>query len=158
MNTHNIYSSLCTVILLFIGVLIGMSGCYRQSTDEDPENVVDSFSEAYFNYDFSEAMKYTTPESQRWIRFAASNIYPADIEVLKSMETGASVQVTNIEDGETDSMLVATVQVDGYMTRDTLGQSGRVVDGQVFQLPLVKRNGKWLIHLQGQLRGRYEEE
>lgn len=148
--------SLLTACVATIWLLAGTAGCHGQQEDEDPESVADSFADAYFNYDYVRAMRYSTPESSRWIQFAASNIYQADIDALRAMETGATAKTTDINDGDTDSTLVATVQVDGYLLRDTIGKAGRVVDGLEFKLPMVKRQGKWLVHLDRQIRGKEE--
>lgn len=126
---------------------MGLAGCGESTPEEDPASVADSFSEAYFNYDFMKASRYTTAESRRWLSYAASNVYEADIEVLRGMESGATVEIDGVDDGDTDSTAMATVRVDNYMLRDTIGRSGRVVSGLAFRLPMVKRGGKWLVHL-----------
>ena len=144
----NIFMRKTLLGLLAVGMAAGvLSGCHDRTPDEDPTLVADSFAEAYFNYDFSKALGYCTPESGRWIRFAASNIYAADVEALRGMASGATVEIDDVDDGDTDSTAVATVNVDGYLQRDTIGRPGRVMGAQTYRLPLVRRDGKWQVNL-----------
>lgn len=120
--------------------------------DEQPDisTVAEEFGKAYFNYDFNKASSLCTSESQRWIRFAASNIYKADIEVLRSMDHGSTVEVDGVDYGDNDSTATVRLEVAGGMVRDTIGNSGHVTDEKlIYSLMMVERNGGWWVRLEG---------
>ena len=91
------------VFFLFCTAFL-MTGCSLVLTDDNEAmDVAARWAEAYFNYDFHEAEQYVTPESGRWLRFAASNTTEHDLQLAQ-------------EDGE------AIVDVDDFFTEanDTL--------------------------------------
>ena len=59
-------------------------GCYETEKDPDAKVLsnVTAFAEAYFNYDFEKAKRMVTPESEKWLRFIASNITQEDIDLV----------------------------------------------------------------------------
>ena len=123
-------------------------GCASGDKDnEEAEAAALAFANAYFNYDFDEAAKFCTQDSRQWLAFAASNVYGADIEVLRNMEAGASANVTDVDILDGDSTAVATVEVANFMQRDTIGKSGRVVDEAVFTLNLVRNDSGWRVRM-----------
>lgn len=140
---HIISLLVCPFLLLATGF-----GCGSGNSDRDKaEAAASSFAQAYFNYNFDEAAKYCTQDSRRWLSFAASNIYEADIEVLRNMDTGATAEVTDMDFSDDDSTAVATVEVANFMQRDTIGKAGRVIDAAVFALTLVRRDGVWKVRM-----------
>lgn len=115
---------------------------------EVAERVATAWGQAYFNYDFERAAKYATPESRRWLSFAASNVYQADIDVLNAQENGASVEVTDYEvTGDTTAMVV--MEVRNFLQRDTIGSAGRMVDEATFRISLVTRDKRVLVRMAG---------
>ncbi len=133
----------CPLLLLAAGF-----GCGNADRD-DAEAAALAFAQAYFNYNFDEAAKFCTQDSHRWLAFAASNVYGADIEVLRNMDTGATVNVADMDFSDGDSAAVATVEVFGFMQRDTIGRAGRVVEEGVFTLSLVRSGGQWKVRMAG---------
>ena len=53
----------------------GVSNNHRRQVRQE----VETFAQAYFNFNFSVALDHCSKESGRWIRFAASNITAEDI-------------------------------------------------------------------------------
>lgn len=143
-----------TIKTLTLSFLIFLSSsCGQPEAARQVEEAAVAFATAYFNYDFATASKLSTPESARWLRFAASNVYEPDLEALRSMEGGAEVGQPDVESLGDTAALVA-VAIDNYMQRDTIGQRGRVVGGQTYHLCLVRRGEKWLVSLDGLPRAR----
>lgn len=123
-------------------------GCASGDKDrEEAEAAALAFANAYFNYDFDEAAKFCTEDSRRWLAFAASNVYGADVEVLRNMDTGATADVTDVDFSDGDSTAVATVEVANFMQRDTIGKAGRVIDEAEFALTLVRSDGRWKVRM-----------
>ena len=107
-----------------------------------------AFADAYFNYDFKRAVELVTPESARWLQFAASNITQQDIDLLNSQDEPTTCDVGSIQQVN-DSTFYATVSVTNYMQRDSIGQQMHVVDEGVFRLPVVRRDGKYYVRMEG---------
>jgi len=132
-------------ITLFLSAVFGCSD--GQSDQLDAAVVAERFGVAYFNYDFEQALQYCTAESERWLSFAASNVYEADLQVLRGMEKGAEVEAEPADYAADDSTATVVLNVSGAMVRDTIGRSGRIVGDGTYSLSLVKREGRWLVRM-----------
>lgn len=133
------------VVTLLLAAICGCSG--ERSRQNDAAAVAEDFGRAYFNYDFEQARGYCTAESERWLSFAASNVYEADVEVLRGMEKGAEVVAEAADYADDDSTATVVLNVSGAMQRDTIGRSGRVAASGTYRLSLVKRDGRWLVRM-----------
>ena len=73
---------------MFIMCSLTLWGCHeaKTSAEEKAMNRVAAFADAYFNYDFGEALKMVTPESEKWLRFAASNVTQGDVDLLNAQD------------------------------------------------------------------------
>jgi len=122
------------------------SACARDGRNGDKEVIAaaNNFASAYFNYDFNGARPCVTPESERWLRFFASNVLEEDIELLKAQTSAAEHEVENISYAS-DTVAVAHCRIENYLKRDTLGRAGHVVDKDYVSMKLVLRNGRWLV-------------
>ena len=150
MKALYIYCRRRTAALFVCSLLFLATGCGCGNADrDDAEATALAFANAYFNYNFDEAAKFCTQDSRRWLSFAASNVYGADLEVLRNMDTGATVDVAEMDFPDGDSTAVVTVEVSGFMQRDTIGKAGRVVEEGVFTLSLVRRDGQWKVRMAG---------
>lgn len=134
--------------LLSLAIALLSVACGQAGADKQVRQAADAFAAAYFDYDLAAAIPLCTPESERWLRFAASSISEADLDVLRSMDEGADASPSQIE-SLGDTVATVSVAVDNYMQRDTIGRAGHVVDGQVYHFRLVQRGGKWLVSLDG---------
>lgn len=143
-TAHRLYLLLTTSLLISVA-----TACDGGDDVAEADDVAKAFSEAYFNYDFNTAATFCTSESERWLRFAASNVYEADVKVLRNMSDGAKVEVDDIVYYSDDTTAVAKVNVTGAMVRDTVGVAGHV-DGETrsYTLRLVKRGGRWLVRME----------
>lgn len=138
MNTKNILSIITTCILL-----AACSGGGR-SDDETIESAVDSFVTAYFNYDFKKASHYCTQKSEKWLRFAASNVIAEDIDVLRSQKERASYKNKDIN-YISDSTATVRCEVRHFLKRDTLGRPGHIEKKEEFAFNLVRSGDKWVV-------------
>ena len=134
--------------LFIVGVTVMLSSCNQQnrSMEEQVSECATGFAEAYFNYEFRQAERFVTPESSRWLKFAASNIGEADIEQLNSHGEAAMVAVTDYTETD-DTTVVVTIEVDNYMRFDSIGGRGRLMDEGEYRLTLVNRAGNWLVRM-----------
>lgn len=115
---------------------------------EAVEKTAMAWAEAYFNYDFSGAEKYVTPESQKWLSFAASNVSQDDIDELRQKKEGATISVDDYEECN-DSTAVVTMEVNGFLLRDTIGRPGHIANGLRYQIVVVRRDGRQMVRMEG---------
>ncbi len=127
-----------------------MAACTSQfsSSQNKAGHAATAFAEAYFNYDFAKATELTTPETAKWLRFAASNITQENINELNKRNEGAGVTLTDCEE-LSDTLCEAVVEVDNYMAIDSIGGPGVFRDGGVFRLTVVERDGRWMVRMEG---------
>lgn len=127
-----------------------LAACSRSSeaVKEAVTQDVIYFAEPYFNYRFHSAAAFCTPESKKWIAFAASNATEADLDVLRSQAEGAEVGVSRIE-LTSDTTAMACVDVSNFLLADTIGRPARIEAEGRFRLPVVLRGGRWLVRMEG---------
>ena len=133
-----------TLILIGVALLAGCQGIGSKGDEET--QVATEWARAWFGCDYPKAQRLMTPESERYVRFAASNITEADLQVVNSQEEGPQVEA---EGSETyaDTVAVVGIVVTNYLQRDSIGQPGHIVRRGTFSVPLLRRNGKWRVHL-----------
>ena len=69
-----------------------LTGCQSHQGDEDQlENDIDSFATYYFNWQFPKTQKYCTQSSEPWLRYAASNVHQADVDLLRTKAENATI-------------------------------------------------------------------
>lgn len=118
------------------------------SQQEKAGRTATSFAEAYFNYDFKKAIELTTPETTKWIRFAASNISEEDLNELNNRTEGASVTLTGCE-LLNDTTCEAVLEIGNYLTADSIGRPIVSRHDGVFRLTVIQRDGQWKIRMAG---------
>jgi len=134
---------------LFLSIL--MVSC--QFHENDQTSVVDEplnkWANAYFNFDYKEALEYMTPESGKWVRFAASNITEKDINYIKEHPMETMIEITHKQMTEGDTLCNTTIHVSKFIQLGMDADNNQVVDDADFQIQLVKRDGDWLIKTEG---------
>lgn len=140
-------------VLSIFAMCVIFCACKSHGHEEDAAvtSAVNAFANAYFNYDFQGTIPYVTPESVKWLSFAASNIIDEDIALLRAQKEGARHTVENIQ-YPSDSTAQVACKVYNVLIRDTLGRPGHIVREAIFNLKVVKQNGQWLIRMEGQPR------
>ena len=129
---------------------LALLGCHEAETAPEEKVMVQAaaFADAYFNYDFDRARKMVTPESEKWLRFAASNVTQEDVDLLNAQEENATVEAEDYERWN-DSTLVVTVTVRNFLKKDSLGKEGVMTDEAQFRLTAVEHEGDFLIRMEG---------
>ena len=135
---------------LSIVALLALAAAACQPGDtasENAEAVARDFAEAFFNHDYAEALRYVTPESERQLRFAASNISEADVALLNGRGKEATVSVKNCEQ-TADTAATAVIVVEDYLDFDSIEGSGQTVDTGEYRFKLVKRGRRWQVAIE----------
>lgn len=141
--------SFLTIICLLI-----FGSCTKHNKSEDEENIIsvtDLFASNYFNLKLKEAIPLCTPESEKWIRFMASNIFQEDIEVINN-NTENTTHETDEVNYMNDTLATVKCNVYNVFKIDTIGRPGRISEHEVYNINVVKRDGKWLIKMEGPLQ------
>ena len=103
------------------------TSCNHEGSEDQLNVTIDSFSTSYFNWHFKEALPYVTDDSHKWLRYAASQVHQADIDILRNQEQGATYEIGDIV--------------------DTIGTEGHIVEQATFRLKAVYDNNNWKIKL-----------
>ena len=127
-----------------------MSSCdFTSDHDQESIEAAVCWAEAYFNYDFHKAEEYATPESGRWLKFAASNTTEHDLQLVQQNENGATVEVEDFFPEANDTLRVVSLKVSNYVSSTLPAESAQLVDEGVFNITTVLRDGKWLVKMEG---------
>jgi hypothetical protein len=133
--------------LLFAAAL--MASC-DMGTDGNGavRDTAEAWAEAYFNCDYVEAGKYATAESDKWLRFAASNTTEQELELVNGrhavVASDDDVSISN------DTLRTVTLRVNNYLKPSMLGEPAVQPDEEgVFYVSVVKRDGRWQVRMEG---------
>ncbi|MGN0068209.1 MAG: hypothetical protein ACI350_00530 [Prevotella sp.] len=134
-------SHTCLYTLLLAAAL---SSC--TPAEKDPcHETVQTFSEAFFNYRYLEALEYCTPESRQTVHFLASGIGQEQVEAIQSAAHVAQCKIYQL-DKTTDSTAVADVEVRHFLDIAPLEEQPRdtTINCRLF---LLQRKSLWKVHL-----------
>ncbi len=127
-----------------------------QLSDTNSPDAIDkpltAWAEAYFGFDYEEALDYMTPESEKWICFAASNITEKDITFINENNKGVKTEIIDRYIMAGDTSCSARIRVSDFVQLGFVGQENKVIDQAEYQITLVKRDRKWLVKTEGPLR------
>ena len=132
--------------LLIFAMTLSLVACdMMQSDDDKATDVAVQWGEAYFNCDYHAAEALSTPESLRWLQFAASNTTQQDLDLLK--QQAAEVEATDFFPEANDTLRVVELRVNHYLSKNlSMGVSQQKEEG-IFQTTVVKRGDKWLVRM-----------
>jgi len=134
------------LLLLFATAFI-MAGCsVGNDGDQQAQNAAEAWADAYFNCDFKDACNYVTPESQKWLQFAASNTTEQDLKLLQEAG-GAWVTSSDRFDEANDTMRLVTLTVTNCLT--VQGQTSALTKKGTFKVVVVRREAGWLVKMAG---------
>ena len=136
--------------LSIIAVCLAFFSSFGNKQSENKlEAVVDSFAVHYFNCQYRESMPFVTRDSRKWLYYAASQMYQADIDTLHAQTEGATHELENIALERNDSCAHIRIHVKNFLQLDTIGQIGHFINNATFVVQAVKENGKWKIKMEG---------
>ena len=119
----------------------------HKGSEEQLKADVDSFATYYYNWHFEKAARFCTPESKVWLRYAASNVHPADIELLKAKNEDAHIEIGDIDFKEDEVSATVNLEITNFLQMDTIGKEARLINKSKLTLPMTIHNGKWKVEL-----------
>jgi hypothetical protein len=132
---------------LLLTILL-LSSCNLVMNDDNAAHkVAEAWAEAYFNCDFHEAAELSTPESKRWLQFAASNATEEDIALLNNNK--ATVMAEDGYSIANDTLKEISLRINNFLENSTIGSPSRQIKEGEFVVKVVSRNGKWLVKMEG---------
>ncbi|MBQ4030067.1 MAG: hypothetical protein II624_12985 [Prevotella sp.] len=141
--------------MMVLGVLFFLVACdFHAGSSRQLKKEVDSFAVYYFNWQFHHAVRFVTPESEKWMHYAASQVHQADIDLLQSKELPASCEINEVVYSEDDKTAIAHVTIQNYLRMDTIGKAATIVNTAQFDIPLIYQSetDKWIVEVNEILR------
>lgn len=133
-------ASFCCLPLLY--------GCQpHEGSEKQLLEDVDSFATYYYNWHFERANKFCTPKSEIWLRYAASNVHPADIDLLHAKQEDATIEISDVDYHDDEVSATVTLSVNNFLQMDTIGTEAHLKDKATFQIPMTLHKGKWKVAL-----------
>lgn len=129
-----------------ITTIIIMTSCGQQIQEHKVASCIDSFAIYYFNYDFTNARRFVTDDSEKWLQFAASNVHESDIEILKKQDM-AKIEITDIEISDNLTDAEAKIDVKGWLHKTIIGKDPIVEEKTTIKLFAVKDGEQWKVKM-----------
>ena len=109
-------------------------------------DVATDWADAYFNCDYHEAATYATAESDKWIRFAASNTTEQDLQTIQGQATVSADDYFTVA---SDTLRVVTLHVRNFLKPVAIGAPAQLQEEGTFLVTVVKRDGTWKVRMEG---------
>ena len=132
-----------TTLFAMVALLTGCS--VIQDDDDRATDVATQWAEAYFNCDYHGAEALSTPESYRWLQFAASNTTQHDLDLLQQQP--AEVEATDFFPDANDTLRVVELAVSNSISPSIHAGESSQEEKALFHITVVKRNGSWLVRM-----------
>ena len=132
--------------LLIWALALSLTACSMLRKDDDQATAVAAeWGEAFFNCDYHAAEALCTPESRRWLQFAASNTTQHDLDMLR--QQAAQVEATEFFPEASDTLRVVELVVRNSVSPTIHGGESAQVEEALFHVTVVKRNGSWQVRM-----------
>ena len=126
-----------------------LSSCsFHEGSESQLKEDVDSFATYYYNWHFKKALKYCTPESEKWLRYASSNVHQADLELLHQKDEDATIDIDDI-DFQDENTAIVSLSIHNFLQMDTIGKAAHLIEDATFQIPMIIHDGKWKVKMEG---------
>jgi hypothetical protein len=131
---------------LILSLTLALTACNMMQNDDDQATAIAiEWGEAFFNCDYHAAEALSTPDSRRWLQFAASNTTQQDLDLLK--QHAAEVEATDFFPEANDTLRVVELVVRNSVKPTIAGEQPSQIEKAMFRTTVVKRNGSWLVRM-----------
>ena len=132
--------------LLIFAMVLSLTACNLTNREDTlATDVAVQWGEAFFNCDYHAAEALSTPESRRWLQFAASNTTQHDLDLLK--QHTAEVEATDFFPDANDTLRVVELAVSNSISPSIHAGESSQEEKALFHITVVKRNGSWLVRM-----------
>lgn len=137
--------------VILLGVMASACAQDMEKEHEEAQVTAEGFSAAFFNMEFDRAASFCAPESYLWLRFKASNITEKDLEVYNREQRMAEAELDDLT-FLNDTTATAICNLSHVLLTDSLERQATMAQEKSFIIPLVKRDGRWLVKMEGPLQ------
>ena len=131
---------------LILSLTLALTACNMMQNDDNQATAIAiEWGEAFFNCDYHAAEALSTPDSRRWLQFAASNTTQQDLDLLK--QHAAEVEATDFFPEANDTLRVVELAVRNSVKPTIAGEQPSQIEKAMFRTTVVKRNGSWLVRM-----------
>ena len=131
---------------LILSLTLALTACNMMQNDDDQATAIAiEWGKAFFNCDYHAAEALSTPDSRRWLQFAASNTTQQDLDLLK--QHAAEVEATDFFPEANDTLRVVELVVRNSVKPTIAGEEPSQIEKAMFRTTVVKRNGSWLVRM-----------
>lgn len=131
---------------LILSLTLALTACNMMQNDDDQATAIAiEWGEAFFNCDYHAAEALSTPDSRRWLQFAASNTTQQELDLLK--QHAAEVEATDFFPEANDTLRVVELMVCNSVKPTIAGEQPSQIEKAMFRTTVVKRNGSWLVRM-----------
>ncbi len=136
------FNRLKSLVLLLSSTSLLLLSC-ESDTKEQVNDAAEGFAKEFFNWHYCEAMPYVTAESAEYMKFLATNVTEDDVQMLRSMESGAEINVENCNITDGDSVAYVDMTIENFCHADTIGRPAILHESAKVTLLLMHRGEKW---------------
>ena len=133
-------------IAAYTFALLACLSCAADKDEKEISAVVGSFARNYFGCKYTDAQRFCTANSEKWIKFVASNVSDSDLAVLNDAPTDAEFEVTDVN-LTGDSIATASIEARNYLKQNDITRHGVLSASDTYRFTLEHHNGKWLVSL-----------
>lgn len=102
------------------------------------------FCEAFYNFNYPAAIKWSTPSSQSYLSFLASNIQQIHLDQLKKQGSAEASIIKSEIDFNSEKATVVCLIKNALIIKPIEGNTEHITSLQD-TLHLIKEDGKWLV-------------
>lgn len=132
-------------VLMIVAVLLShlmLTSCEYSDSDK-AEKCAKAFAQDYFNLRYKHALTYCAPESEKWIRFRASNITSDDLAVLDAQSDSAISEINSSTIN--GNKAIVNMSVSNFLKCDSIGKPGYMCNEGHFEIFLKKEGEDWRV-------------
>ena len=137
------------IMAMFLFLLHCMMVSCEYSDSNKAEKSAKSFAQDYFNLRYKHALTYCTPNSEKWIKYRASNITSDDLAVLDEQSDSATCEVESSEIN--GNVAKVGISVSHFLKCDSIGKRGYMCDEGHFEICLKKDGEAWRVDMDSPL-------
>ena len=138
------------LLLALTGLFLFLQTSCNRSEQDEPRTCARNFCQAFFNFNYSDALKYCASGEAGWLKVFISNLLQEDMDSIRHISVTPQFNIEDIT-YRGDSCALAIIKVHSVYYFDTIGRPGHVVKEGIYNVSMIREKGKWRIRT-GDLR------
>ena len=130
--------------LIYSVLIFTCLSCQQQTPQTQIEQTAIDFCEAFYNFNYPVAKEWSTPSSQSYLSFLASNVRQTHLDLLKT-RGAAKVSVISSEIDANSEKATVVYQIKNTFVINPVEGKIEYMSSLQDTLQLVRENNKWLV-------------